>query len=328
VRGERGFALVGTLVFMLAAVILVGAAVVAWWSAHEGAVESLSTARARYGEEAAVAYAVRWLEGDLAASSLDTSTPAATLQVPQPAGVGTSSVPGTAGVTLDDPASSVTIGGPGQITVEKGVTYALAAAGFDSHGNQVSLNDLTLDWQAVGTGSSPGAVTWVAPGEFQATSPGTVDVTVPEATTASGSVIRLSSNTVQVTVTSGGPGVPSGLFLAPSSAVVTLGASLPVVAEYVDPSGQETTVTSCVWGASGSAVSLTPTAEGAVATAGSTGQATVSCQYTPPGGQPLTAEATVTVVYPTRVVTVTAGGTSAVVEVTGPSHHVLSWSEK
>jgi len=240
------------------------------------------------------------------------------------------------GSTQAAPAGSVvlTASTTGSLTVQVGTTWALTAVGTDADGHQVSLNDLTLNWQAAGTGSTPGAVQWVAPGVFQATAAGTVAISVPSVTTQGGQTLPVTTSSVTVTITSGPPGTASGLTVSPGTATLTLGATQPLTAVYTAANGQQASVTSGTWAVSSGSgvVSLQTTATGATVTALAPGTATVSCTYTPAGGSPVTVSATLQVVDPIRVVQIVPEGAppdaavTAVVEAQGPTVQVLSWT--
>lgn len=220
------------------------------------------------------------------------------------------------------------------LTVQVGTTWALNAVGTDSSGNPVSLNDVTLNWSAVGTGSTPGAVSWVAPGVFQATTAGAVAITVPSVTTTSGHTLSVASSTLSVSITSGPPGTGTGLQVSPTPITLTLGAQQPLTAVYTAATGDESSVTTCSWSvASGaSVVSLASTSTGVTATAQAPGSATAACTYTPPGGSAETATTAIDVVDPVRLVRLTPQGAApdaagaVTVQVQGSTAQTVRWT--
>ncbi len=220
------------------------------------------------------------------------------------------------------------------LTVQTGTTWALNAVGTDSSGNTVSLQDVTLNWSAVGTGSTPGAVSWVAPGVFQATTAGTVAITVPSVTTAGGQTLPVTSSSLAVSITSGPPGTGAGLQVSPTPLTLTLGAQQPLTAVYTAAAGTESSVTTCSWSvASGSSVvSLAATSTGATVTAQEPGSATVACTDTPSGSSSEIATTAITVVDPVRIVRLTPDGAppdaavAVTVQVQGATAKTVRWT--
>ncbi len=327
---REGWTLISTLLFLAAGALMLTVLLNGWWTANQATTVSARVLRARAQSQAAVAYGVWWLEQDAAAAQLNTSIPSATLTVPPPA----NTPAGQVSLTLTDPVSRIVIGGAAAWTVEMGTTWALTATAEDSAGHTVSLNDLSLTWTAAGTGSTPGAVSWVGSGIFQATTPGTVVITVPTVTTTGGQTLPVSSTSVTVTVTSGAPETGSGLAISPTPITLTLGAQQPLTAVYTAGDGSQMSVSTCAWSVSSgaAAVGLSATSTGATATAQAAGAATVACTYTPPGGSLETATTSIDVVPPVRVVRLTPDGTrpdaavAVTVEVHGSTAQTVRWS--
>ncbi len=366
---REGWTLISTLLFLAAGALMLTVLLNGWWTANQATVVSTRVLRARAQSQAAVAYGVWWLEQDPAAAQLNTSLPSATVSVPPPANTPVNQVT----LQLQDPVAHIAINaatavtttqGTGAhhkkhhkktdhhravlataagvltatasspLTVQNGTTWAVNAVGTDGDGNTVSLNDVMLNWSAVGTGSTPGAVSWVAPGVFRAITPGSVAISVPTVTTSGGQTLSVSSNTVAVTITNGAPGTGSGLQVWPTPITLTLGAQQPLTAVYTATDGTQTSVSTCAWSvASGtSVVSLAATSTGATVTATATGTATVSCTATPAGGSTETATATLQVIDPTRVVrlvpqdTLPAAALAVTVAVQGSHATTTQWS--
>ncbi len=367
-RERAGWTLISTLLFLAAGALLLTVLLSGWWTANQATVVSARVLQARAQSQAAVAYGVWWLEQDPAATQLNTSTPSATLSVPPPANTPAGSVTlqlqdPVAAIAINDPVAvtSTPVTGPSHkkphhkkphhqqailvvepatltatatLTVQTETTWALNAVGTDSSGNTVSLQDVTLNWSAVGTGSTPGAVSRVAPGVFQATTAGTVAISVPSVTTAGGQTLPVTSSTLSVSITSGPPGTGAGLQVSPTPITLTRGAPQPLTAVYTAATGDESSVTTCSWSvASGSSVvSLAATSTGATVTAQESGSATVACTYTPPGGSSETATTAITVVDPVRIVRLTPDGAppdaagSVTVQVQGSTAQTVRWT--
>jgi hypothetical protein len=248
--------------------------------------------------ESAVTYGLWWLSQDLSAAQLNTSTPTQSLTIPPPLDAPVSHIT----LNLTDPITSLAISGSTTVTMTTNAVWAFNATAYDAEGHLVSLNDVTINWQASTPSGSTGQGDWVSPGVWQATAAGTVSITIPSITTSSGTVLAVKSNTITVSIANTlGNSTPTA-FVTPATNTMTLDAVQPLTALALAANGDESVITDCTWTASSGSLSSTTT--GATWSASTIGSSTLTCTY-PNNGSTDTITTTAQVQYPTRIVALT-----------------------